>query len=163
MSTDADRPDEFEQHAQRVLGESVTRVSGHVRSRLNQARQAALAEIEARPRSFWRMPAILPAAGAAAAAALVAVVLMTHQGGGLRGVVAQPAISKMSRLASRANCARPELAEIAQAAIVFETPLQRLHELDGPNPAQVRANNHSRLGIAIHQALLSRLLAPCNT
>jgi len=80
MSRDADRPDEFEQHAQRVLGESVTRVNGHVRSRLNQARQAALAEIEARPRSFWRLPAIVPAAGAAAAAAVVAVVLMTHQG-----------------------------------------------------------------------------------
>jgi ferric-dicitrate binding protein FerR (iron transport regulator) len=81
MSREADRPDEFEQHAQRVLNESVTRVSGHVRSRLNQARQAALAEIEARPRSFWRLPAIVPAAGAAAAAAVVAVVLMTHQGG----------------------------------------------------------------------------------
>lgn len=86
MSSDTDRPDEFEQHAQRVLGESVTRVSGHVRSRLNQARQAALAEIEARPRSFLRMPTILPAAGAAAAAALVAVVLMTQQGGGVRGL-----------------------------------------------------------------------------
>jgi hypothetical protein len=81
MSRDADRPDEFEQHARRVLGESVTRVNGHVRSRLNQARQAALAEIEARPRSFWRLPAIVPAAGAAAAAALVAVVLITQQGG----------------------------------------------------------------------------------
>jgi hypothetical protein len=80
MSRDADRPDEFEQHTRRVLEESVTRVNGHVRSRLNQARQAALAEIEARPRSFWRLPAIVPAAGAAAAAAVIAVVLMTHQG-----------------------------------------------------------------------------------
>jgi hypothetical protein len=80
MSRDADRPDEFEQHASRVLGESVTRVNGHVRSRLNQARQAALAEIGARPRSLWRLPAVVPAAGAAAAAAVVAVLLMTQQG-----------------------------------------------------------------------------------
>ena len=57
MSAD-DRNSPFEQSSQALLGESVTRVSGRVRSRLNQARHAALAEIEtARPRPFWRMPA----------------------------------------------------------------------------------------------------------
>jgi anti-sigma-K factor RskA len=83
MSRDTDRPDEFEQHTRRVLGESVTRVNRRVRSRLNEARQAALAEIEVRPRSFWRLPAIVPAASAAAVAGVVAVILMTQQGGGL--------------------------------------------------------------------------------
>jgi len=81
MSADDDRHGEFEQHAQDVLGESVTRVNARVRSRLNQARQVAVAEIHARRRSFWRMPALMPAAGAVAAAAVVAVVLVTHQGG----------------------------------------------------------------------------------
>jgi hypothetical protein len=81
MSAHQDPPDEFERQAREALGESVTRVNARVRSRLHQARQAALAEIEARPRSFWRMPALMPAAGAAAAAALVAVVLITRTGG----------------------------------------------------------------------------------
>jgi hypothetical protein len=77
--------DEFERRAREALDESVTRVSGHVRSRLNQARQAALAEIAARPRSIWRLPTLLPAAGATAAAVLVAVVFMSNRGaeGGL--------------------------------------------------------------------------------
>jgi predicted HicB family RNase H-like nuclease len=47
MNTDDDRT--FEQHARELLDESVTRTSGRVRSRLNQARHAALAEIAARP------------------------------------------------------------------------------------------------------------------
>ena len=79
MSAEDDRPGEFEQRARGVLDESVTRVSARVRSRLNQARQAAVAEIEVRRRSFWRMPAIMAPAGGVAAAALVAVVLM-HSG-----------------------------------------------------------------------------------
>jgi hypothetical protein len=81
MSADPDRPSEFEQRAQGVLDESVTRVSARVRSRLNQARQAALAEIQARPRFYWRLPSLMPAAGAVAAVAVVATVLMMRQGG----------------------------------------------------------------------------------
>jgi hypothetical protein len=77
----------FEQSAEAVLGESVTRVSGRVRSRLNQARHAALAEIEAaRPRPFWRMPAIMGPAGGVAAAAVIAVLLMYR--GGEHGLAA---------------------------------------------------------------------------
>ena len=82
-----DRDNPFEQNAQALLGESVTRASGHVRSRLNQARHAALAEIEtARPRSFWRMPAVIGPAGGVAAAAVVAVLLMYR--GGEHGLAA---------------------------------------------------------------------------
>lgn len=78
----ADDPNSpFEKSSQALLEESVTRVSGRVRSRLNQARHAALAEIEAvRPRPFWRMPAVLGPAGGVAAAAVVAVLLL-YKGG----------------------------------------------------------------------------------
>lgn len=72
--------DEFEARAREALDESVTRVNGRVRSRLNQARQAALAEIGARPRSIWQLPALLPAAGATAAAVLVALAFIANRG-----------------------------------------------------------------------------------
>ncbi len=82
-----DRNSQFEQSAQALLGESVSRVSGRVRSRLNQARHAAVAEIEAaRPRPFWRMPAVLGPAGGIAAAAVIAVLLMYR--GGEHGLAA---------------------------------------------------------------------------
>ncbi|MEJ1964252.1 MAG: hypothetical protein WDO56_22985 [Gammaproteobacteria bacterium] len=80
MNADDHEPGEFEQHARGVLQESVTRVNAHARSRLNQARHAALAEIEALPRAFWRVPAIMGPVGGVAAAAVVAVLLF-RQGG----------------------------------------------------------------------------------
>ncbi len=79
-ANDEPKPSEFEQHARGLLEDSVQRVEGHVRSRLNQARHAALEEIAARPRSFWRNPVLMPASGAVAAAALVAIVLSTRHG-----------------------------------------------------------------------------------
>jgi anti-sigma-K factor RskA len=78
MNADEMRTKEFEQRASATLDEGVTRVNARVRSRLNQARQAALAEIESGRRSFWRGPALVPASGAVAAAALVALVLTAH-------------------------------------------------------------------------------------
>jgi len=75
MNADEAQTKEFEQRASALLGESVTRVNGRVRSRLNQARQAAVAEIGASRRSFWRSPAFMPATGAVAAAALVALLV----------------------------------------------------------------------------------------
>jgi hypothetical protein len=81
VSADDNSPqDPFERHARSVLEESVTRVDARVRSRLNQARHAALEEIAAHPRSFWRFPALVPATGAVAAAAVVALMLITHHG-----------------------------------------------------------------------------------
>ncbi len=79
MSTDNEDRN-FEHHAQALLGESVTRIGGSVRSRLNQARHAALAEIDTRRRSFWRMPSVMGPASGVAAAAVVAVLLM-YRGG----------------------------------------------------------------------------------
>jgi hypothetical protein len=64
---------EFERNAKAVLTEAVLRVDARTRSRLNQARQAAL-EAAHRRRPLWRFT-LMPAAGAAAAALLVAVVL----------------------------------------------------------------------------------------
>jgi hypothetical protein len=82
MSPNAAGQGEFEHQARIVLEDSVTRIDGRIRSRLNQARHAAVAEA-ARGRSmFWRRFALMPAAGAVAAAALVAFVLWPHSGTG---------------------------------------------------------------------------------
>jgi hypothetical protein len=68
---------DFERNARTVLEESVRRIDGHTRSRLSQARYAAV-EAAAAPRSsFWRSFTLMPAAGAAAAV-LVAVLLWPH-------------------------------------------------------------------------------------
>jgi anti-sigma-K factor RskA len=77
---DLTKSSEFERHAQGLLEESALRVDARVRSRLNQARHAALEEIAARPKSFWRNPVLVPASGAVAAAVLVAVLLTTRHG-----------------------------------------------------------------------------------
>lgn len=75
MNADDMQTKELEERARGLLGESVTRVDARVRSRLNQARHAALEEIAAGQRSFWRRPLFMPATGAVAAAVLVAIVL----------------------------------------------------------------------------------------
>jgi hypothetical protein len=70
----------FELHSREVLEESVLRINGRVRSRLNQARQAAIEAASTRRRSFfWRPFTLVPTAGAAAAAILVAMVLWNRQ------------------------------------------------------------------------------------
>jgi anti-sigma-K factor RskA len=70
---------EFERNARRVLAESVTRIDARTRSRLNQARHAALEAVGTRRRSFWRSYTLMPTAGAATAALLLAVVLWQRQ------------------------------------------------------------------------------------
>jgi hypothetical protein len=66
---------EFERNARVLLEESVSRIDGRTRSRLNQARHAAL-EAAGTPRRawWWRSYTLMPTAGVAAAA-LVALVL----------------------------------------------------------------------------------------
>jgi len=86
MSRDLNGTTDFEHQLHDLLEESVRRVGGRARSRLNQARQAAIAEA-ARGRR-WRMPLRaaawtrlhlwMPAGGAVAAAVLVAFVLWPH-------------------------------------------------------------------------------------
>jgi anti-sigma-K factor RskA len=65
-------PTEFEKRTQEVLEESVGRLDGRTRSRLTQARHAALAQLEQPARHWWR--SYVPA-GAAAAVAVLAVVM----------------------------------------------------------------------------------------
>ena len=80
MSPDSEwPPTEFEQHSRVVLEESVLRIDGRIRSRLNQARQAAVAEAATRRPTFWRFFTLVPTTGAAAAALLVAMVLWHRQ------------------------------------------------------------------------------------
>ena len=69
----------FERHARGVLEESVRRIDGRTRSRLNQARHAALAAAQAKRPAWWRSFTLVPAAGAAAAAVLVAVMFFHQQ------------------------------------------------------------------------------------
>jgi anti-sigma-K factor RskA len=79
MSPDSEKLTAFEQRSRAVLEESLTRIDGRIRSRLNQARQAAVAETAARRPVFWRFFTLMPAAGAAAAALLVTMVLWHRQ------------------------------------------------------------------------------------
>jgi negative regulator of sigma E activity len=68
-------PTDFEKRAQEVLEESTARLDGRTRSRLTQARHAALAQLEQPARYWWR--SYVPA-GAAAAVAVLAVVMWTN-------------------------------------------------------------------------------------
>ena len=72
-----DTNSEFEKRTRELLADSVQRVDGRIRSRLNQARHAAIEEATKRP-SVWRRFSLMPAAGAVAAAVLVAFVLWPH-------------------------------------------------------------------------------------
>ena len=91
---------DFERRLQALLQESVQRVGGRTRSRLTQARHAALAEVTQSSR--WRLPLSsvtrlrlrlpwMPAAGAMAAGVLVAFVLLPHAWPSHPGVVTSPA------------------------------------------------------------------------
>jgi len=79
MSPVEDAETAFERQARGVLEESVRRIDGRTRSRLNQARHAALAAAHGRPPAWWRSFTLVPAAGAMAAALLVAVTLWHQQ------------------------------------------------------------------------------------
>jgi hypothetical protein len=67
---------EFERNARVVLERSLSRIDARTRSRLNQARQAALEAAARHRRPLWlRGTTLMPATGAVAAALLLAVVL----------------------------------------------------------------------------------------
>ena len=90
MSAQGEQLTEFERRTRTMLDESVTRIDGRVRSRLNQARHAAVEAATARRRPlFSRLFTLVPTAGAAAAALMVAMVLW-HGGG--RQPVEPPAV-----------------------------------------------------------------------
>src|SRR5690242_5824593 len=76
---------EFEKRTQEVLEESASRLDGRTRSRLTQARHAALAQLEKPARQRWR--SYVPA-GAAAAAAVLAVMFFAGRPGPVPGPIA---------------------------------------------------------------------------
>jgi hypothetical protein len=111
MSRDRDGTANFERELHTLLEESVQRVGAHARSRLNQARQAAIAETARR--SHWRVPLRtvewlrprpmwMPAMGAVAGAVLVAFVLWPHAPQGYPAVEANHAtVEDLDLLADR--------------------------------------------------------------
>jgi hypothetical protein len=91
---------QFERNARVVLEASVSRIDARTRSRLNQARHAALEAASARRPAWWRSLTLMPAAGAAAAAVLVATLLWHGQPGERGGMEAQrSAVEDMDLLA----------------------------------------------------------------
>ena len=80
---------DFERNARTLLEESVQRIDARTRSRLNQARHAALERAQVPRRGWWRGITLMPAAGAAAAALLVAVTLWHREPGSDLPVFAQ--------------------------------------------------------------------------
>src|SRR6478736_9887789 len=68
-------PTEFEKRTREVLDESAGRLDGRTRSRLTQARHAALAQLDKPAHHWWRS---YVQDGAAAAVAVLAVVLWTN-------------------------------------------------------------------------------------
>ena len=89
---------DFEKRSREILEESVARLDGSTRSRLTQARHAALARLEKPARQWWR--SYVPA-GAAAAAAVLAVMLYVQPGAVdvVRGVKNAAAVEDMDILA----------------------------------------------------------------
>ncbi len=69
----------FEKRAHDLLEESVAHVDGHARSRLNQARHVALAQLSNSRSSAWRSRAVVPVGVAAAASLAMVAVVAWHQ------------------------------------------------------------------------------------
>lgn len=89
----------FERQARALLEDSVTSIDARVRSRLNQARHAAVEEATRSPRPLWGRFALMPAAGAVAAALLVAFVLWPHSRQPELPVATHPNVEDMDLLA----------------------------------------------------------------
>jgi hypothetical protein len=90
----------FERNARAMLEESLLRIDARTRSRLNQARHAALEAAQAPRRAWWHSFTLMPAAGAAAAALLVAVMLWHREPAGDLPLDAQrPVVEDMDMLA----------------------------------------------------------------
>jgi hypothetical protein len=99
MSLGGESLTEFERNARVVLEESVRRIDARTRSRLNQARHAALAA--GGRRAWWSSFTLMPAAGAIAAALLVAVVLWHREPAGTQPLALDgqhPAVEDMELL-----------------------------------------------------------------
>ena len=88
--------EEFEKRTQEILEESAGRLDGRTRSRLTQARHAALAQLAQPARHWWR--AYVPV-GAAAAVAVLAVVIWSGQPSGHAPTLAVSPVDDLELLA----------------------------------------------------------------
>ena len=91
---------DFEKRSREVLEESTARLDGRTRSRLAQARHAALAQLETPARNGWRSYA---PAGAAAAVAVLAVVIWSGP--------TQPVASPVEDMEILADAEAPDFVE----------------------------------------------------
>jgi hypothetical protein len=91
MTPEDEELERFEKRTRALLEESVARIDARTRSRLNQARHAAL-EAAARPRrtALWRSLGFAPAAGVMAALALALVLWAPRPGQMLPGAEGPP-------------------------------------------------------------------------
>jgi hypothetical protein len=81
MSAQGEQLTDFERRSRLVLEESVLRIDGRVRSRLNQARQAAVEAAATRRRPvLWRFFGLVPTTAGAVAAALIVTMVLWHRG-----------------------------------------------------------------------------------
>jgi hypothetical protein len=89
-----DIPSEIEARSKAAFDASVAEVNASVRSRLTQARFAAVAELERKQQSRWQRM-LAPATGLAAVAIVAALVVgpLLHRSGPLSGGVAGPTLA----------------------------------------------------------------------
>jgi hypothetical protein len=117
MSPVSSSATDFERNARLILEESVSRIDARTRSRLNQARQAAVEAAGARQRPWWRSVSFMPAAGAVTAALLA--VMLWHR---------EPAVHEPPLLEGRA----PAVEDID---LLADTEgLDLVEGWDGPGP-----------------------------
>lgn len=101
MSGTVETASALERRARALLEQGVTRIDARTRSRLNQARHAALAATSERRPGMWHSRRLMPVTGAACAA-VVAAVLLLHGSGSpriaSRNASAQPSLEVLDLL-----------------------------------------------------------------
>jgi hypothetical protein len=106
MTTKMDNTTELERRTRAVLEESIKRIDARARSRLNQARHAALESAPRRPLAF-RGFRLIPVTGGAVAAAVLAVAFVLFaqhpHPGTSPGEGAQPSLEMLDLVADEDN------------------------------------------------------------
>jgi len=106
---------DFEKRTRELLEESAARLDGRTRSRLTQARHAALAQLAQPARHWWR--SYVPA-GAAAAVAVLAVVMWSGRGSEIPPVV--PGASPVEDMELLADADAPDFVDDGEDLEFYE-------------------------------------------